>query len=57
VPSDLAIAWCRLSNDPVTASRRIEQYREKLSQEQQVFNNQGVKSVENSTNNDIKSTN
>ena len=50
VPSDLAIAWCRLSNDPVTASRRIEQYREKLAQEQQVINNSS-QNVDNSTNN------
>lgn len=47
VPSDLAIAWCRLSNDPVTASRRIEEYREKLAQEQQqVVNNNGNNSQE-----------
>ena len=50
VPSDLAIAWCRLSNDPVTASRRIEQYRERLAQEQQVINNSS-QNVDNSTNN------
>ncbi len=50
VPSDLAIAWCRLSNDPVTASRRIEQYREKLAQEQQVINNSS-QNVDNSANN------
>jgi SPP1 family phage portal protein len=53
VPSDLAIAWCRLSNDPVTASRRIEQYREKLAQEQQVIN----KNVDNSGGNVDNSTN
>ena len=52
VPSDLAIAWCRLSNDPVTASRRIEQYREKLAQEQQVINN----NVDNSSGNVDNST-
>ena len=51
VPSDLAIAWCRLSNDPVTASRRIEQYREKFAQEQQVVNNANNQNVNNSTNN------
>ena len=57
VPSDLAIAWCRLSNDPVTASRRIEQYREKLAQEQEVINNNVDKSggnVDNSTGNNSK---
>lgn len=34
VPSDLAIAWCRLSNDPVTASKRIEEYKAQLLKEQ-----------------------
>lgn len=53
VPSDLAIAWCRLSNDPVTASRRIEQYREKLAQEKEVIN----KNVDNSGGNVDNSTN
>lgn len=51
VPSDLAIAWCRLSNDPVTASRRIEEYRESLAKEQEVINNR-LQNVDNlSTNN------
>lgn len=49
VPSDLAIAWCRLSNDPVTASRRIEQYREKLAQEQQIINNNVDNSIGNNS--------
>lgn len=49
VPSDLAIAWCRLSNDPVTASRRIEEYREKLAQEQQ---NMQTNANNNGTNNE-----
>ena len=34
VPADLAIAWCRLSNDPVTASKRIEEYKAQLLKEQ-----------------------
>lgn len=52
VPSDLAIAWCRLSNDPVTASRRIEEYREKLAKKQEVIN----KNVDNSGENVDNST-
>jgi SPP1 family phage portal protein len=50
VPSDLAIAWCRLSNDPVTASRRIEEYREKLAKEQEVIDN-SLQNVDNSSTN------
>ena len=41
VPSDLAIAWCRLSNDPVTTSKRIEEYKEKLLKEQKQLINKG----------------
>ena len=51
VPSDLAIAWCRLSNDPVTASRRIEEYREKLAKEQKLSDNNNKRNVNNQTNN------
>ena len=40
VPSDLAIAWCRLSNDPVTASKRIEDYKAKLQKE--AMANEGI---------------
>lgn len=40
VPSDLAIAWCRLSNDPVTASKRIEDYKAKLKKE--AMANEGI---------------
>lgn len=50
VPYDLAIAWCRLSNDPVTTSRRIEEYKEKLAKEQEVIHNSG-QNVDNSANN------
>lgn len=38
VPSRLIVEWCRLSNDPVTTSRLIEEYKEKILQ-----NNKEVK--------------
>ena len=33
VPSRLIVEWCRLSNDPVTASKMIDEYKNKLATE------------------------
>lgn len=33
VPSRLIVEWCRLSNDPVTASKMIDEYKDKLATE------------------------
>ena len=33
VPSRLIVEWCRLSNDPVTVSKMIDEYQTKLAQE------------------------
>mgnify|MGYP003297252841 CR=1 FL=1 len=48
VPSRLIVEWCRLSNDPVTASRMIDEYSKEFL-ETNVDNSGG--NVDNSTGN------
>lgn len=54
IPSRLIVEWCRLSNDPVTTSKMIDDYREELKEivDNNVDNsNKNVDNIENLGNN------
>ena len=50
-PPEVYIPWVRVSNDAVTTSKLIREYRDGLAKQQQVINNTNSQNVNNSTNN------